>query len=115
MSMTDHINNLNTLFSQLIASDYTIVKNEHVEHLLQSLIDSYDQLIINITNNNIADRLAFDDVSDAILEEKSRRKNKEDRLESSKQVEALSVAKGRSIERDSSGNHAQSRSKSRRR
>ena len=113
--MTDHINNLNTLFSQLIASDYTIAENEHAELLLQSLPDSYDQLVINIKNNNIANCLAFDDVASVILEEESRHKNKEDRLDSSKQVEALSVAKGRSIERDSSGNHAQSRSKSRRR
>ena len=44
-------------------------ENELVELLLQSLLDSYDQLVINITNNNIADHLAFDDVVGAILEE----------------------------------------------
>ena len=57
-SVMDHINNLNTLFSQLTASNYTIAENERVELLLQSLPDSYDQLVINITNNinNIADR-----------------------------------------------------------
>ncbi|KAK7263633.1 hypothetical protein RJT34_31226 [Clitoria ternatea] len=46
-----------------------------------SLPDSYDQLIINITNNNIVGRLHFDDVAGAILEEESRRKNKEDSKE----------------------------------
>ena len=65
----DHINNLNTLFSQLTASDYIMEENELVELLLQSLLDSYDQLVINITNNNIADHLVFDDVTGAILKE----------------------------------------------
>ena len=83
-SVTDHINNLNMLFSQLTASNYGIVENECAELLLQSLPDSYDQLIINITNKNIADSLSFDDVADAILEEESRHKNKEDRLENTK-------------------------------
>ena len=103
------------LFSQVTVSDYKIVKNEHAELLLQCLPDLYDQLIINITNNNIVDSLSFDDVVGAILEEESRRKNKEDRLENSKQAEALSVTRGRSIERESNGSHDQSRSKSRRR
>lgn len=73
-SMPDHINNLNTMFAQLSASDFTIGENERAEVLLQSLPDSYDQLVINITNNNIVDRLSFNDVAGAILEEESRRK-----------------------------------------
>ena len=100
-SVTDHINNLNTLFSQLTASDYRIVENEYAEL----------QVIINITNNNIVNSLSFDDVAGAILEEESRHKNKEDRLENSKQGEAMSMIKGRSMEHDSSGIHDQSRSK----
>ena len=84
MSVMDYINNLNMLFSQLTVSNYTIAENERVKLLLQSLLDSYDQLVINITNNNIADNLAFNDVTDAILEEESRRKNKEDRSTSSR-------------------------------
>ncbi|KAF7827077.1 Retrovirus-related Pol polyprotein from transposon TNT 1-94 [Senna tora] len=106
-SVMDHMNNLNTLFSQLTASDYKIVENERAELLLQSLPDSYDQLIININNNYTADHLIFDDVAGAILEEESRRKNKEDRSESSKQAEVLTVTRGRSMERDSSGSHGQ--------
>ncbi|MCI41253.1 gag-pol polyprotein, partial [Trifolium medium] len=55
-----------------------IAKNERAKLLvLQSLPDSYDQLIINITNNNIAVTLHFDDIVGAILEEESRLKNKE--------------------------------------
>ena len=83
-SVMDYINSLNMLFSQLTVSNYTIAENERVKLLLQSLLDSYDQLVINITNNNIADNLAFNDVTDAILEEESRRKNKEDRSTSSR-------------------------------
>ncbi|RDX70842.1 hypothetical protein CR513_49869, partial [Mucuna pruriens] len=112
-SMTDHINQLNTLFAQLSAADFNIVENERAELLLQSLPDSYDQLIINIKNNNVG-YLSFDDVVGAILEEESRQKNKEERLESSKQVEALMVMRGRSTERGSSGsqNHYRSNSRS---
>lgn len=79
------------------------MENERAELLLQSLPDSYDQLVINITNNNIVDRLSFNDVAGAILEEESRRKNKKDRQESSKQMEALTVTRGRSTERGPSG------------
>ena len=87
---------MNTLFSQLTASDFTIAENERAKLLLQCLPDSYDQLIINITNSNIVDSLHFDDVASAIIEEESRRKNKEERLE--KQAEALEMARGRSTE-----------------
>ena len=54
----------------------------------------------------------FDDVVTAILEEESRHKNR-DRLGSSKQVEALTITRGRSTERGSSRSHNHSRSKSR--
>jgi len=49
-SVTDHINNLNTLFAQLSTVDFNIIENERAELLLQSLPDSYDQLVINIKN-----------------------------------------------------------------
>ena len=101
----DHINNLNTLFSQLTVLDYKIAENERAKLLLQSLPDSYDQLIVNITNNNIIDSLSFDYVADAILEEESRCQNKEDKLEKLKQAEALSMMRGRSMEHESRGSH----------
>ena len=80
-SVTNHINNLNTLFAQLSAADFNIIENERAELLPQSLHDSYDQLVINITNYNIIDLLRFEDVVGAVLEEESRRKNKEDMVE----------------------------------
>jgi len=49
-SVTNHINNLNTLFAQLSTANFNIIENEHAELLLQSLPYSYDQLVINITN-----------------------------------------------------------------
>ena len=67
ISVTDHINNENTLFSKLAAMDYNIKENECAELLLQSLPGSYDQLIINLTNNVLMDFLDFNDVVAAIL------------------------------------------------
>ncbi|KAE8714062.1 hypothetical protein F3Y22_tig00110201pilonHSYRG00172 [Hibiscus syriacus] len=45
--------------------------------------DSYDQLIINLTNSNVTS-LVFDDVAAAVLQEENWRKNKEDRQSRSK-------------------------------
>jgi hypothetical protein len=56
-----------------------IEENESAELLLQSLPDSYDQLIINLTNNILLDYSVFDDVAAAILEEENRCKNKGDK------------------------------------
>ena len=77
--VTDHINTLKTLFSQLTMLGHNIKENERAKLLLQSLPDSYDQLIINLTNNNSADSLVFDDVAASALNEESMRKSKEDR------------------------------------
>ncbi|KAH9689319.1 hypothetical protein KPL70_015447 [Citrus sinensis] len=112
--VTDHINTLKTLFSQLTTLGHNIEENERAELLLQSLPNSYDQLIINLTNNNLADSLVFDDVAASVLNEESRRKNKENRQANSQQAEALSVTRGRSTERGPSGSHNHGRSKSRR-
>ncbi|TXG65810.1 hypothetical protein EZV62_007085 [Acer yangbiense] len=92
---------------------HKIEENERAELLLQSLPDSYDQLIINLTNNILVEYLVFDDVAAAVLEEESRRKNKEDRSKSSQQAEALTMMRGRSTERGPSGSHNHGRSKSR--
>ena len=58
---------------------YVIKTCERAEILLQSLPDSYDQLIINLTNNLLVDYLNFDDIVAAVLDEEKRRKNKEER------------------------------------
>ncbi|KAE8671438.1 Casein kinase I isoform delta-like [Hibiscus syriacus] len=63
------------LFSQLTSLSSKIGEQECVELLLQSLPDSYDQLIINLTNNNVIS-LVFDDVAAAILQEENRRKKR---------------------------------------
>jgi len=111
-SMTDHINNLNTLFAQFSAADFNIIENERAELLLQSLPDSYDQLVINITNYNVVDLLHFEDVAGALFEEESRRKNKEDMVESARQIEALVMTRGRSTERGSSWSQSHDRCQS---
>ncbi|GJU46168.1 retrovirus-related pol polyprotein from transposon TNT 1-94 [Tanacetum coccineum] len=76
-SVTEHVNNLNTLFSQLTSLSCKIDSQERAEILLQSLPDSYDQVIINLTSNVLSDYLVFDDVAAAILEEENRRNNRE--------------------------------------
>ncbi|GMJ14768.1 hypothetical protein HRI_005146000 [Hibiscus trionum] len=110
-SVTEHLNTLNTLFSQLTSLSYKIESQERAELLLQSLPDSYDQLIINLTNNNLTSDLVFDDVAAAVLEEENRRKNKEDRQGNLQQAEALTVMRGRSTERGQSSSHNHGRSK----
>ncbi|KAH9745518.1 hypothetical protein KPL70_004102 [Citrus sinensis] len=75
--VTDHINTLKTLFSQLTTLGHNVEENELAELLFQSLPNSYDQLIINLMKNNLADTLVFDDVAASVLNEESRRKNKE--------------------------------------
>ncbi|RDX64736.1 hypothetical protein CR513_56670, partial [Mucuna pruriens] len=115
MLVKNHINDMNTFFAQLTTSDFNIAENERAELLLQSLPDSYDQLIINITNNNIDGNLHFEDVAGAILEEESREENKEDRLKNMEQAKDLTMTRGRSTKRCSKGCQNHGRSKSRRR
>nr|GEV43839.1 retrovirus-related Pol polyprotein from transposon TNT 1-94 [Tanacetum cinerariifolium] len=55
--------------------------------------------------NVLLDYLVFDDVVAVILEEENRHSNREDMQTSSRQVEALVVTRGRSMELSSSGNH----------
>ncbi|GJS42643.1 gag-pol polyprotein [Tanacetum coccineum] len=110
-SVTEHVNNLNTLFSQLASLSCKIDSQERAEILLQSLPGTYDQVIINLTSNVLSDYLVFDDAAAAILEEENRCNNREDRQTSSRQVEALVVTRGRSMEPGSSGSHNHGKSK----
>ena len=93
--VTDHIKTLKNLFSQLITLRHKIEETERVQLLLQSLLGSYDQLIINLMNNIFTEYIVFDDVTASILEEESRHKNKEDMQTSSQQAEALIMMRGR--------------------
>nr|GEW63748.1 retrovirus-related Pol polyprotein from transposon TNT 1-94 [Tanacetum cinerariifolium] len=68
--------------------------NERAE--IQSLPDSYDQIIINLTTNVLSDYLVFDDVPAAILEEENRRNNREEKQTSSRRMEDLVVTRERS-------------------
>lgn len=61
--VTDRINTMKILFSQLTMLDHKIEENKRAELLLQSLSNLYDQFIINLTNNNQTDNLVFDDVA----------------------------------------------------
>ncbi|GJX77801.1 gag-pol polyprotein [Tanacetum coccineum] len=107
------IANLYLALADRVLSSIEEKKNsqERAKILLQSLLDSYDQVIINLTSNVLSDYLVFDDVAAAILEEENRRNNMEDRKTSSRQVEALVMTRGRSMEPGSSGSHNHGKSK----
>ncbi|KAE8689483.1 CYP710A2 protein [Hibiscus syriacus] len=103
------------LADELTSLSCKIGEQERVELLLQSLPDSYDQLIINLTNSNVTS-LVFDDVAAAVLQEENWRKNKEDRQVNLQQAEALitmTTMRGRSTECGQSSSHKYGRSKSR--
>ncbi|KAE8715220.1 Heat shock 70 kDa protein 15 [Hibiscus syriacus] len=84
-SVTEHLNTLNTLFSQLTSLSCKIVEQERAELLLQT----------------------------TVLQEKNRCKNKENRQVNLQQAEALTTMRGRSTERGQSSSHKHGRSKSR--
>jgi len=92
--------------------DYNIKENKHADLLLQSISDSYDQLIINLTNNVLTNFLDFNDVAIAILQEESRCKSNEDRSFSSQQTKELLIMRARSTECNSSRSQNHKRSKS---
>nr|GEW18267.1 Gag-Pol polyprotein [Tanacetum cinerariifolium] len=92
--VTEQVNNMNTLFSQLASLSCKIDSQERAKSLIQSLPDSYDHVIIYLTSDVLPDYLVFDDVAAAILEEENRRNNKEDNQTSSRQVEALVMTRG---------------------
>lgn len=74
---------------------YKIDVNEPTELLLQSLPDSYDRLIIYLTNNILPNSQLFEEVATTVLEKEHKLKNKEDILANSQQVEALIIMRGR--------------------
>ena len=110
--MIEHINTLKTLFSKFSAMEHNIEEKECVELLLQSLLDSYDHLIINVVNGAWETMLIFNDVVATTFEEEIRRKNKENKISPSQQTNALIIARGRSRERGSSESHKQNKPKS---
>nr|GEV50093.1 retrovirus-related Pol polyprotein from transposon TNT 1-94 [Tanacetum cinerariifolium] len=63
----------------------------------ETLCSLHDEIYFNY--------LVFNDVAGAILKEENRRNNREDKQTSSRQVEALVVTRGRSMETGSSGSH----------
>ncbi|KAE8730652.1 putative galacturonosyltransferase 6 [Hibiscus syriacus] len=96
-SVTEHLNTLNTLFSQLTSLSCKIGEQERAELILQSLPDSYDQLIINLTNSNVTS-LVFDDVAAAVLQEE--KSAQEQRRQTSKSATSRSVNNDDNDERE---------------
>ena len=112
-SVTEHINTMTTLFSQLTSLRYKVKPNEYAELLLQNQLDLCNQPIINLINNVLTNYLVFDEVAVIVLEEESRHKNKEEKLANLQQAEAVVMTRERSIEIGSNGRQRHGRSKSR--
>ena len=83
-SVTQHLNEFNTVVSQLASIDIKISDEYKCISLLCSLPDSWDSLVIAIASNTIA--LQFDEIVSSLLMEETRRKNME-----SQNGDALSV------------------------
>ncbi|KAE8728215.1 L-aspartate oxidase [Hibiscus syriacus] len=107
----------------ILIAEFVVISHRVLPHVHQSILisaasilltlpDSYDQLIINLTNSNVTS-LVFDDVAAAVLKEENQRKNKEDRQVNLQQAETLTTMRGRSTERGQSNSHKHGRSKSR--
>lgn len=106
-SMTEHLNILNTLFSQLTSLGYKVNQEERAEILLQSLPDSYDQLVINLTNNILTDYLVFDEIAAAVIQEENRRKSREDYSRG----DIMAMTRERSSNFNPSGSHGRGKKK----
>eukprot|EP00253_Pinus_taeda_P027526 PITA_27526 len=73
--MTEHLNALNTVVSQLASVDIKILDEDKCISLLCSLLDSWDCLVIAIGSN--ATTLQFDEIVSSLPTEEMRRKNME--------------------------------------
>eukprot|EP00253_Pinus_taeda_P001427 PITA_01427 len=91
-SVTEHLNEFNTVVSQLASVDIKISDEDKCISLLCSLPDSWDSLVIAIGSNATA--LQFDEIVSSLLTEEMRRINME-----SQNGDALSI-RGRSQNRN---------------
>eukprot|EP00253_Pinus_taeda_P016229 PITA_16229 len=74
-SVIEHLNEFNTIVSQLESIDIKISDEDKCINLLCSLLDSWDSLVIAIGSN--ATSLQFDEIVSALLTEEMRWKNME--------------------------------------
>jgi hypothetical protein len=73
-SMTEHLNAFNTLVSQLVSVNITIVEEDKCITLLCSFPDSWDNLVVEI-GSTTQSTLKYEDVVSSLLSEEMRRKS----------------------------------------
>jgi hypothetical protein len=73
-SVTEHLNLFNTMVSQLVSINITIVEEDKCITLLGSLPDSWDNLVVAI-GSTTQSTLKYEDVVSSLLSEEMRRKS----------------------------------------
>ena len=107
--VAEHLNEFNTVMSQLSSVNVQFEDEIWALLVLSSLPDSWNGMVTSLSNSSGSAKLKFDDVVSAILDEEIRRKPSGESSES-----VLNVGnRGRSSEREQSHGRSKSRSKSR--
>ncbi|XXG79495.1 hypothetical protein AAC387_Pa09g0546 [Persea americana] len=107
--VAEHVNEFNTVMSQLSSVNVQFEDEIWALLVLSSLPDSWNGMVTSLSNSSGSTKLKFDDVVSAILDEEIRRKPSGESSGS-----ALNVGnRGRSSEREQSHGRSKSQSKSR--
>lgn len=72
-SLIEHLNNFKGLINQLTKSDMKIDDELQALLLLSSLPESWDTLVVTLSNSAPEGKLTMDTVSDSLLDEEARR------------------------------------------
>ncbi len=75
-SMIEHLNNFKGLVNQLVKADMKIEDELQALLLLSSLPESWDTLVVTLSNSAAEGKLTMDTVSDSLLGEEARRKER---------------------------------------
>ncbi|KAK4415230.1 Retrovirus-related Pol polyprotein from transposon TNT 1-94 [Sesamum alatum] len=73
-SMIEHLNNFKGLVNQLTKIEMKIDDELQALLLLSSLPESWDTLVVTLSNSALEGKLSMDGITDSLLNEESRRK-----------------------------------------
>ena len=75
--MIEHLNTFKGIVNQLKNVDMNIGDELQTFLLLSSLLESWDILVVTLSNSALDGKLSMDNVTDSLLNEESRRKEKD--------------------------------------
>ena len=75
--MIEHLNTFKGIVNQLKNVDINIDDELQTLLLLSSLLESWDILVVTLSNSALDGKLSMDNVTDSLLNEESRRKEKD--------------------------------------